>query len=315
MRNKQIDVLRGIGAILVVIGHLVPYEGNIKILLYAFHMPLFFFLSGFLFSNKKSFKDYIISNLKSLILPYFIFNIISFIFNLDMIIKDNFTFLQILDNIFYYHNSIVWNSSLWFFIVLFFTKIVFYIFAKICNNSVKKLSIITLVLLSIGILLNINEIFLPFGLSIIPFAFLFFFIGYFVKKINILDKLKLNIKSLPITIILIISFIFSALYNKRVNMSTNIYNNYFLYFLNALIGIYICIILSKILQNSRILIIYSNLSMIMFSTQRILFKFYPLNINNKIIFKILLTLFLYYLMYLLYRALKKLTCKKKSYLP
>lgn len=307
MRNKQIDVLKGIGAILVVIGHLVPYEGHLKIIIYAFHMPLFFFLSGLVFSTKKNFKEYFIKNLKTLILPYFIFNIISLLFNIDMITKDNFSVLQIFDNIFYYNCSIAWNSSLWFFIVLFFTKILFYIFAKICNNSEKKLAIITVLILGIGITININNIFIPFGMAIVPFAFTFFYMGYLYKKINILEKIKLDKKILPFTILFCIIFIISSLYNKRVNMSTNIYGNYFLYFLNALIGIYICIIFSKIVQNSKILNIYASLSMLMFSTQRILYKLYPFDTNNNIIFSIFLTLAIYFVYYLMKKFIQKKT--------
>ena len=41
-RNKQIDVMRGIGIFLVVLGHTYHNSG----MLYLFHMPLFFMLSG-----------------------------------------------------------------------------------------------------------------------------------------------------------------------------------------------------------------------------------------------------------------------------
>lgn len=41
-RNKQIDVMRGIGIFLVVVGHTYHNSG----MLYLFHMPLFFMLSG-----------------------------------------------------------------------------------------------------------------------------------------------------------------------------------------------------------------------------------------------------------------------------
>ena len=40
-RNKHIDVMRGIGIILVVLGHTYRNSG----MLYLFHMPLFFMLS------------------------------------------------------------------------------------------------------------------------------------------------------------------------------------------------------------------------------------------------------------------------------
>lgn len=42
-RNKQIDVMRGIGIFLVVVGHTYHNSG----MLYLFHMPLFFYVVWF----------------------------------------------------------------------------------------------------------------------------------------------------------------------------------------------------------------------------------------------------------------------------
>lgn len=42
-RDNKIDLLKGIGALSVIIGHLVNYNGLLKTYIYAFHMPLFFF--------------------------------------------------------------------------------------------------------------------------------------------------------------------------------------------------------------------------------------------------------------------------------
>lgn len=56
-RNTTIDILKGIAIILVVYGHVIqrsmsPYEIDAHLnpvfkLIYTFHMPLFFFLSGY----------------------------------------------------------------------------------------------------------------------------------------------------------------------------------------------------------------------------------------------------------------------------
>ena len=51
-RKYWIDVLRALGIILVVLGH-VSKEPNTVIFIYAFHMPLFFLLSGFLFNRHR----------------------------------------------------------------------------------------------------------------------------------------------------------------------------------------------------------------------------------------------------------------------
>ena len=50
-RILWIDAAKGIGLLCVILGHLgVPY---LSTLVYTFHMPLFFFLSGIVFSGSK----------------------------------------------------------------------------------------------------------------------------------------------------------------------------------------------------------------------------------------------------------------------
>lgn len=309
MRNKQIDVLKGIGAILVVIGHIVT--GTIKNIIYAFHMPLFFFLSGYVFNTKKKFKEYLIQNIKTLIIPFFVFNLISLLFNIDYIQNNSLT--KVLDCIFYFNSAVAWNTSLWFFIVLFNTKILFYIINKLCCDSTKKTFICTLTILFLGIAILKYNIWLPFGLTIVPISFTFMYIGYVAKKIELLEKIKFNFKNIILCIFITAIFIISSIYNERVNMSTNLYGNYILYFFNALCGIYIMLILSKPLENSKTLNIYANLSMIMFSTQRILYKLYPFDIHSYVIVSIILTL-LIYLIYYFIKSLFKRKHKEKSVL-
>lgn len=63
-RIEEVDIMRGIGIILVVIGHM-GINSAIFRFIYAFHMPLFFFISGITYKEKRT-----VDNLKTLILPY-----------------------------------------------------------------------------------------------------------------------------------------------------------------------------------------------------------------------------------------------------
>lgn len=45
-----VDVAKAIAIFLVVLGHVVSSNTTTKLVLYSFHMPLFFILSGFFFS-------------------------------------------------------------------------------------------------------------------------------------------------------------------------------------------------------------------------------------------------------------------------
>ncbi|MBE6970196.1 MAG: hypothetical protein E7442_08810 [Ruminococcaceae bacterium] len=76
MRDKRMDVLKGFGILLVVLGHMKPpFEGWI----YAFHMPLFFFISGYLRYGgvKRSWGRVISRRAKSTLIPYLAFWLLS----------------------------------------------------------------------------------------------------------------------------------------------------------------------------------------------------------------------------------------------
>ena len=87
-RYTEIDLARGIGIFLVVLGHSIKQTGVsagwIKILtyiIYSFHMPLFFCLSGFvsakiLTMNRRERGSYIISRARRLLIPYFTIGLI-----------------------------------------------------------------------------------------------------------------------------------------------------------------------------------------------------------------------------------------------
>lgn len=72
-RYSSVDVAKGIGAILVVLGH-AGVQGFPRIILYSFHMPLFFFLSGlFLRYDTKHRFEFIKKRMFGILMPYFLF--------------------------------------------------------------------------------------------------------------------------------------------------------------------------------------------------------------------------------------------------
>lgn len=51
-RDNVIDVAKGIGIVLVVFAH-INFTEPIQFFIYSFHMPLFFIISGVLFTKEK----------------------------------------------------------------------------------------------------------------------------------------------------------------------------------------------------------------------------------------------------------------------
>lgn len=75
-RIDWLDFAKGIGILCVVFGHTqIPYIS--EYLIRPFHVPLFFFLSGFCFAVKKyNFKEFLSKKIKSLLMPYIFFSLI-----------------------------------------------------------------------------------------------------------------------------------------------------------------------------------------------------------------------------------------------
>ena len=91
-RKSYVDIARGIGIILVVVGHAITKDMTlnnsiadiVRFLIYTIHMPLFFIISGYLFeSNLQKYQGYaqsryIADKFKSLMIPYIIFSVTNY---------------------------------------------------------------------------------------------------------------------------------------------------------------------------------------------------------------------------------------------
>lgn len=87
MENKKerltyLDVAKGIGILLVVIGHVYAFNRQIVdrffvIWLYSFHMPLFFIISGMLiaYKDEKDIWKFVKKRIKGILIPYVFFSI------------------------------------------------------------------------------------------------------------------------------------------------------------------------------------------------------------------------------------------------
>ena len=119
-RQPWIDAAKGIGVLLVIIGHLL-YSSTLDSLnqaIYSFHTPLFFVLSGYVDHRRTNRKDYYKRKTRRLVIPYVIFAAMSLqLIHRQYLLGD--TIDRIVKDIFYYDGRIAFNSPLWFIAVLF----------------------------------------------------------------------------------------------------------------------------------------------------------------------------------------------------
>lgn len=71
-RTQSVDIAKGILIILVVVAH--AQADMIHDIIFMFHMPLFFVISGFLMKREKLLKaGYVLGKIKHLIVPYVVY--------------------------------------------------------------------------------------------------------------------------------------------------------------------------------------------------------------------------------------------------
>jgi fucose 4-O-acetylase-like acetyltransferase len=178
-RIPMIDVAKGIGIILVVVGHT-----NLPVVvmnaIYAFHVPLFFVLSGMVFNSNKNLTQLLVSKFRTLLVPYYFFGIfMTFALYLQ---KDSFGYSEIVDFIVF---GTGYNSALWFIAHLFILIIYSYVLVRV--GSRRTLYIILLIHLFIGLKFidtPIQLIKLPscWRLDLLPLSFSFFMAGYLFRE-------------------------------------------------------------------------------------------------------------------------------------
>jgi fucose 4-O-acetylase-like acetyltransferase len=72
-RIGYIDIAKGLGILVIVLGHndLAGYHPTLHKFVYAFHIPLFFFLSGMFFRPERAFGETLRRRFNTLLKPYF----------------------------------------------------------------------------------------------------------------------------------------------------------------------------------------------------------------------------------------------------
>ena len=121
-RNREVDVLRGILIIFVVLGH--STHGTLHDFIFLFHMPLFFMISGLLISKERMIeKGYYIKKIKQLMIPYFAYGIFD-IFLVKHSIKQFLRFLwggRAIGGVYWYATCYLFSLALLIFLVQHFS--------------------------------------------------------------------------------------------------------------------------------------------------------------------------------------------------
>lgn len=238
-RIEHVDLFRAFGIILMIMGH-IKFGNIFDKWIHAFHMPMFFFISGWFFQSKGDVADRIKKKMRSLIVPYVVFEIVQWIV-LFFFIPEYRTYKSLLyiftDNTYKIpiKNGTFGISpipgAMWFLTAIFFAE-AFYI---TLDNALKcnwKLHISIAFLVATGMVaLKILPFRLPWALDASFIGIGFFHIARVIKNFHAECFLRLTLWQS-----LLIGIIFSAIIMlcPRINMRTGTYGWYLPFWINAL---------------------------------------------------------------------------------
>jgi len=222
-RVDWIDKLKGFLIFLVVLGHVVgggyhiaseatqPILSFVFKLIYLFHMPAFFFVSGFTFVDSEGLQWYV-KKIKRLLVPYFCFGIASGVLYLMMYKTATVTFSETVTTTryddFINSSSSMWqlmvslihgggwpngtgfrcNSVLWFLPCMFSSIVLFKWLFRMGMNALLIVSLLCVV----SVIFDIVPKGLPWGLSKMPWFFPYMVLGWFAAKLDCMHCVKRN---------------------------------------------------------------------------------------------------------------------------
>ena len=253
-RDQSLDIMKGIGILLVVFAHVFHHNG----IIYQFHMPLFFILSGaaMTYSSKGySFQK----KVKTLLIPYFVFSVIWFCYwafleskfrpitggeifgNLS---NGNMKIQQFI-NIFTAINSksaFVYNIVLWFLPCLFMAE---FIFAKVVGGKKELLADIITVIACYLFVQNSDGLPWCFGEALVAVPLLSLGFHIYPPLIKFLSKNIVRTIVIGIACIMLLVILYARL-EPHTDMAHNIISNEF--YLMAIIGSLVVVTLSLLIN-------------------------------------------------------------------
>jgi polysaccharide biosynthesis protein PslL len=259
-RIGYFDVARGIGILLVVLGHndLGSLSPFLHQLIYSFHIPLFFFLSGYFINTSISFLDFFKKRFHAVLKPY-LFTI--FLIYLASVSFEKMGFQTAIGRIFksLYGsiNYIDWGQ-LWFLPHLFVAGLYAFIFIRVVSKLQNRRMTWGLLLATLAIALFFLRAFYPFSISVfgkeyelygLPFSLdlvflsgFFFLMGNEVRQVTS-EKTFDNIFLLIATGMGVI--VLNSFFPYRVDIAVRVYESLLVNTAEAILGIFLVLALSR----------------------------------------------------------------------
>lgn len=268
-RLDYIDIAKGLGMLTIIWGHVVEF-GITNSFVYAFHIPLFFALSGCVFDRERytNYRQFLTKKIKTLLIPYLLFSFATWaiwVIYLKLTTNNVEGIYHPLLQTFIAQGSggyLVHNVPLWFVTCLFVVENIYWVLSKYTPKTIITISVLLAI---VGyylntdpycILYNFDMRELPWSIEVALSAIIFFGFGHlFIKKYphtEIINKvIKHKVSSTLMIVLLYIVVLFIANYNGHVTMGSNILGNPIVFYIGAFCGIIATVMTSIMLSMTK----------------------------------------------------------------
>lgn len=283
-RDITFDMMKGIGIILVIIGHLAHGFGWLVPAIYTFHMPLFFILSGYFYKEKKI-TELLHRDFRSLLVPYLLVTATTIIYGILV-----GAWQHAPEKTWYWINSFLYagiNNSgigpLWFLLAMFWCRLLYNLLYKIVKQipglTILYMVIISYILFAIisyahNYMQTINAQCFINGI----YAMFYFSLGHLANVLRNKIQILPNYYLLFITIIAAIGIASIIVCMGTSDMST--FRQHIAY--NVLASIATTLLLYTLCNNikalsGRFLSWYGRLSLVVFSLNTVMYRILPID--------------------------------------
>ena len=196
-RIDWVDVAKGIVMILVIVVHAEEHfmPGTLvstKIPIYTFHMPLFFFMSGYLFSMKNSFKEFLKNKCRRILIPYVCLGVLLALFNAFWSGRNPFGDPWFQPGVFF---GSLWGLlaqkrlwTLWFIACLFWLNILFYTIVRLTKSEKIRAAVVAILAAAGIIYYKMGGAALIWNVDVCFTALPFFYVGYLCRKTDFVNR-------------------------------------------------------------------------------------------------------------------------------
>lgn len=250
-RLHWLDYSKTIGMYLVILGHVKNNTLLLKSIIYSFHMPLFFFLSGFLHKRIGGGK-FCTLLVKQLVIPFLIFNGLTLLTRIKDI--QAYGLMAIYDFLRDFLESICLGEPpvgpTWFILSLIWMKIIMFILLKIREDflSLLIIEIIWIAALTLHYTLDYPQIpnYFHIGSSLLGFPF---YLAGVLLKLKYKDAVAWIKRKLWIIGLIFVCYVIGFLFNGFTSLEgCKVGNHVLLMYLTGLCGTLLIIVSTHLLK-------------------------------------------------------------------